>query len=69
MKSKPLICSDVGKPTILTALLMKELDEVFEDKMLEHLRNCPECLTKMALCLSRFMFPDFDSHQYKTSNI
>ena len=45
---KPLRCSEVGRESLLMALIARLLDPAVEDQVLEHLRQCPHCLSMMA---------------------
>lgn len=55
---KPLKCSEVGTREILRALLHHELSPQDEDRLLAHLRSCPQCLSIMAAVLSEIRFSD-----------
>ncbi len=48
---KPLKCSEVGKPDVLEALIAHKLSPEDEDRVLAHLKTCPDCLSIMAVVL------------------
>ena len=48
---KPLKCSEAGRRDVLLALLQHDLTDEDEDRLLEHLRKCPHCLSSMATVL------------------
>jgi hypothetical protein len=45
---RPITCSEVGRREVLKALISHELNEEDENRLLEHLRDCPNCLSEMA---------------------
>ena len=46
---KPLNCSEVGDRKVLEALINRKLAVDEEDRLLKHLRTCPECLSELAM--------------------
>jgi hypothetical protein len=50
---KPLNCSDVGSDDTLIRLIMRMLPSEVEDKVLDHLRYCPRCLSVMASVIDK----------------
>ena len=52
---RPLTCSEVGRREVLRALLSHELAEDDENLVLEHLRNCPRCLSDMATVIGQMV--------------
>ena len=57
-KSQPLSCSRASRKEVLEALISGQLDSDSENRLLEHLRTCPFCLSKMAAVVTELQFPD-----------
>ena len=60
---KPLKCSDVSKGEILKALVSHELDGDTENRLLEHLKNCPVCLTAMASIVNEILKNEIEDYR------
>ena len=45
---KPIKCSEVVDREVLEALIRRKLGEDEEDRLLKHLKTCPECLSELA---------------------
>lgn len=50
---RPITCSEVGRREVLRALISHELSEEDENLVLEHLKNCPRCLSEMAVVIGQ----------------
>jgi len=57
---KPLKCSEVGRHDVLEALIAHRLPPDMEDRVLAHLKNCPDCLSIMAVVLFNSKFKEFE---------
>ena len=57
---RQVTCSEVGRREVLKALIMHELSEDDENRVLDHLRNCPKCLSEMAviICQTVIVYPN-----------
>ena len=53
--SLPFKCSEVGRREVLEALIKHELCEEDENRVLEHLRICPKCLSEMASVIGQIV--------------
>ena len=60
---KPLKCSDASKAEIFRALVNRELDRDSEDRLLEHLKNCPHCLTAIASIVEDIITDEIDDYR------
>jgi len=46
---KPHKCSEVVDRVVLEALINRKLAADEEDRLLKHLKTCPECLSELAI--------------------
>ena len=47
--AKPLKCPEVVDREVLEALINRKLAADEEDRLLKHLKTCPECLSELAM--------------------
>ena len=50
--NKPRKCSEVGDRKVLEALINRKLAADEEDRLLKHLKTCPECLSELAMLVA-----------------